>query len=82
MANQDSWRRPALGPGHGERMIAPDQQCVAAVESEPDPAVRAGAFVPHFYDSKGRAFDVDHQLLDWGDKHMPAVSLAPEDGRK
>ena len=63
-------------------MVRAEDHRVAAVEPEGDAALAAFALASHLDRAKGGALDLDVELLDRRDQHVPSVGLAPEDGRE
>ena len=63
-------------------MVAAEDQRVAAVEPEANALIASFATAGHFDRPEGGGFDVDVELLRRRDEDVPAVRLAPEDGRK
>src|SRR5512147_2936149 len=72
--------RAVLLPGYPERVLGPENDCIAAVELECDPPIPADAFGLHFDGAEGCSLDVDVQFLDGGDEYVPPIRLSPKYG--
>src|SRR3954452_23244794 len=69
--------------GHySEGMILSEKHDVAAIQPESDATAAAFAFAVHLDRAKGGGIDVNVELFDGGHQHVPAIGLAPQNGRE
>ena len=80
--DENSGRRTGLCLFNPERMVRPQNDCIAAVQTECNSSVVPVTLALHLYRAECGRIDVDLKLLDRGDENVPAVGLTTENGRK
>ena len=65
-----------------QRMIAPENYGVAAVECEGDSLTGTAALYPHVCRSEGSTLDFDIEFLDWGHENVPPIRFPTQHSRE